>query len=230
MADVVKAADKAGLRLVRFQWCGNDGTVRAKASSMHGLAGRVESGIGVTVAMQAMNGLDQLQPVTTLLAAAVLVLLLVVHRRFPRAPAPLIGMLAAAAAVDAEIAAGTVRSPLAGVPVAIKDNIATSDMPTTCASRILEGWRPPYDATVVGRLRAAGLVPLGKTNLDEFAMGGSNENSAYGVVRNPWDATRVPGGSGGGSAAATASSAAVSASRASSIALWSRCSLLGTWW
>ncbi|MFC5061409.1 Asp-tRNA(Asn)/Glu-tRNA(Gln) amidotransferase subunit GatA [Actinomycetospora atypica] len=115
------------------------------------------------------------------------------------------GALAAAEAVDAEIAAGTVRSPLAGVPVAIKDNIATADMPTTCASRILEGWRPPYDATVVARLRAAGLVPLGKTNLDEFAMGGSNENSAYGVVRNPWDATRVPGGSGGGSAAATAS-------------------------
>jgi aspartyl-tRNA(Asn)/glutamyl-tRNA(Gln) amidotransferase subunit A len=112
--------------------------------------------------------------------------------------------LAAAAAVDDEIAAGTVRSPLAGVPVAIKDNMTTRDMPTTCASRILDGWRPPYDATVVRRLRDAGLVPLGKTNLDEFAMGGSNENSAYGAVRNPWDRTRVPGGSSGGSAAATA--------------------------
>jgi aspartyl-tRNA(Asn)/glutamyl-tRNA(Gln) amidotransferase subunit A len=113
--------------------------------------------------------------------------------------------LATAAEIDAEIAAGTVRSPLAGVPVAIKDNMATSDMPTTCASRILDGWRPPYDATVVSRLRDAGLVPLGKTNLDEFAMGGSNENSAFGAVRNPWDPTRVPGGSSGGSAAATAS-------------------------
>jgi aspartyl-tRNA(Asn)/glutamyl-tRNA(Gln) amidotransferase subunit A len=112
--------------------------------------------------------------------------------------------LAAAAVVDEEIAAGTVRSPLAGVPVAIKDNMATADMPTTCASRILEGWRPPYDATAVSRLRAAGLVPLGKTNLDEFAMGSSNENSAYGIVRNPWDPSRVPGGSSGGSAAATA--------------------------
>ena len=113
--------------------------------------------------------------------------------------------LETAAEVDREIAAGTVRGPLAGVPVAVKDNIVTRDMPTTCASRILEGWRPPYDATVSTRLRAGGLVPLGKTNLDEFAMGGSNENSAYGPVRNPWDTSRVSGGSGGGSAAAVAS-------------------------
>lgn len=112
--------------------------------------------------------------------------------------------LAVAAGIDREIAAGTVRGPLAGVPVAVKDNLTTADMPTTCASRILSGWRPPYDATVVARLRAAGLVPLGKTNLDEFAMGSSTENSAYGPTRNPWDLERIPGGSGGGSSAAVA--------------------------
>ncbi|MDD7968964.1 Asp-tRNA(Asn)/Glu-tRNA(Gln) amidotransferase subunit GatA [Actinomycetospora lemnae] len=114
------------------------------------------------------------------------------------------GALAAAEAADRAIAEGTPASPLAGVPIALKDNLTTTDMPTTCASRILEGWRPPYDATVVARLRAAGLVPLGKTNLDEFAMGSSTENSAFGPSRNPWDLTRIPGGSGGGSSSAVA--------------------------
>ncbi|MFP5072118.1 Asp-tRNA(Asn)/Glu-tRNA(Gln) amidotransferase subunit GatA [Pseudonocardia nantongensis] len=113
--------------------------------------------------------------------------------------------LASAAAVDERIAAGErPASSLAGVPLALKDVFTTSDMPTTCGSRILEGWRPPYDATVTERLRAAGITILGKTNMDEFAMGSSTEHSAYGVTRNPWDTTRVPGGSGGGSAAALA--------------------------
>ncbi|BBG04151.1 MULTISPECIES: Asp-tRNA(Asn)/Glu-tRNA(Gln) amidotransferase subunit GatA [Pseudonocardia] len=112
--------------------------------------------------------------------------------------------LAAAQRTDDAIAAGAPASPLAGVPLALKDVFATSDMPTTCGSKILEGWQPPYDATVTERLRAAGITILGKTNMDEFAMGSSTEHSAYGVTRNPWDTTRVPGGSGGGSAAALA--------------------------
>ena len=112
--------------------------------------------------------------------------------------------LVTAAAIDARRAAGETLSPLAGVPVAIKDILCTIDMPTTAGSRILEGWIPPYDATVVARMRAAGLVPLGKTNMDEFAMGSSTEHSAYGATHNPWDLTRIPGGSGGGSAAAIA--------------------------
>ncbi|MFI7639598.1 Asp-tRNA(Asn)/Glu-tRNA(Gln) amidotransferase subunit GatA [Nonomuraea sp. NPDC049400] len=109
-----------------------------------------------------------------------------------------------ARAVDARLRAGEKLGPLAGVPIAHKDIFATRDMPTTAASKILEGWRPPYDATVTARLREAGLVFLGKTNLDEFAMGSSTENSAYQMTRNPWDLSKVPGGSSGGSSAAVA--------------------------
>ncbi|MPV38268.1 Asp-tRNA(Asn)/Glu-tRNA(Gln) amidotransferase subunit GatA [Georgenia subflava] len=112
--------------------------------------------------------------------------------------------LAAAADVDARRAAGDELAELAGVPIAVKDVVVTKGQVTTAASKILQGWVPPYDATLVTRLRAAGMPILGKTNLDEFAMGSSTEHSAYGPTRNPWDLGRIPGGSGGGSAAAVA--------------------------
>jgi len=114
------------------------------------------------------------------------------------------GALAAAQAVDDKRASGAVLGPLAGVPLALKDVLTQQGIPTTCGSRILEGWRPPYDSTVVRKLREADVVILGKTNMDEFAMGSSTENSAYGPTRNPWDLERIPGGSSGGSSAAVA--------------------------
>ncbi|MFD7904146.1 Asp-tRNA(Asn)/Glu-tRNA(Gln) amidotransferase subunit GatA [Kitasatospora sp. NPDC059722] len=114
------------------------------------------------------------------------------------------GALNAAKAVDEKRAKGEELGPLAGVPLALKDVFTTKGIPTTCGSKMLEGWIPPYDATLTSRLKDAGVVILGKTNMDEFAMGSSTENSAYGPTGNPWDLSRIPGGSGGGSAAALA--------------------------
>ena len=112
------------------------------------------------------------------------------------------GALAQAKDIDARRAKGEKLSPLAGIPLALKDVLAQKGVPTTAGSKILQGWRPPYDSTVVSKLKDAGVVIMGKTNMDEFAMGSSTENSGYGPTFNPWDLTRTPGGSSGGSAAA----------------------------